>query len=824
LNNTGDQSWQALSSGVIDFKMNGEQIRKILSVHDLVYEKPALEWEKHIPLGNGFMGGALWGANPLYITLDRYDVWETRSSAQIDKDKYNFETLKRLVKEGKSEEVYQIFEPDSYSLSNHIEDYIFPTKLPMGKAKIEFNSSVKEFRAKLRLYDAAIVGKLALENGGAVKFKIYLHAKRNIIVADLKLEHGAKLVSFCAQPVRDKKTCTILKGWGYPEPEAGVFKDMAYWKQPLPSGGDYLVMWRHLDEGNAKRNKYKGSVESDRSAHITLFATVASSNETPDTMDHAYRTLLSAQEAGIHTLWAEHASFWNRYWNKSFITVPDPRLESLYYCEMYKLGAAVRPDGWPISLQGLWTQDDTLPPWSGDYHFDLNVMQSYWAIYSSNRLELGESLYTMLLRMMPKLERDCREFYGCDGAMLQCAVTYDGKPILGWHTANLWAGNGAWISHLFWLHYLYSQDKQFLKECAYPVMRKFMNLYEHLLQKDEKSIYHLPFSYSPEWKGNSLEAWGEDCSGDLSLVKYLCAALLKSIEILHIEDEKVEKWKDILAHLAPYPTHLDWLGEGISVQKNMPLIESHRHHTHLMGIYPLEVLNIEQDENEKLLIEATFRQWCQKGKGEWVGWSYPWASCIYSRVGYRNAAWHCLREYMDGFIMENTQHINGDPKYFGMSVYNYRPMTVEGGLSVIPAVNEMLLQSWGGIIRLFPSIPDIWFDVSFKDLRAEGAFVVSSCMVDRKVQYVKITSEAGCVCRVKNPFAYDKCLLVEGGSRYSRELAGDILEFSTHYGETYFLVPCGDDLDTIAALDFNLLKRDFKDYQPFGIKIRPSFL
>ena len=113
-------------------------------------------------------------------------------------------------------------------------------------------------------------------------------------------------------------------------------------------------------------------------------------------------------------------------------------------------------------------------------------------------------------------------------------------------------------------------------------------------------------------------------------------------------------------------------------------------------------------------------------------------------------------------------------------------MTVEAGFAVVAAVNELLLQSWGGVIRVFPHMPDVWQDVSFETLRAEGAFLVSASLRGGKIAYLRIESEAGGVCRVKNPYE-GGCRLMSGG--HEKMFSGELLSFETVPGGSYLLLP-----------------------------------
>jgi alpha-L-fucosidase 2 len=454
--------------------------------------------------------------------------------------------------------------------------------------------------------------------------------------------------------------------------------------------------------------------------------------------------------------------------------------------EMYKLGCSSVPGGYPITLQGLWTLDGGLPPWSGDYHLDMNVQQSYWPIYAANRLELGEPLYRTFSACLPRWQKQCQEFFGFDGAWAGCAIGPRGERIYGYSGVELWPGNAAWLAHHYWLHWLYSQDKEFLRSQAMPMIRACFLTYANLLEKGEDGKLHVPLSYSPEYHEGSFKAYAPDPACDLALIRMLGKAILGANAALGQDDELTPRVNEVLANLVDYPQK----DNKVWISGDQPMERSHRHHSQLMMLHPLEVVSPENGDAEKNLIMGSLLQIRVLGTGQWTGWSFPWMSLIAGRAGYGNWAYEMLDGYANGFILPNTFHVNGDPRVFGRSLFEYTPMTLEAGFGAAAAIQEMLLQSQGGVIRVFPSMPDRWHDAEFENLRAEGAFVVSARKRDGIVEYVRIHSEAGGKCRVRNPFvraAWIADETVAGTQAKVVEAKDGIIEFETAPNSEYRL-------------------------------------
>jgi alpha-L-fucosidase 2 len=569
--------------------------------------------------------------------------------------------------------------------------------------------------------------------------------------------------------------------------------------QRFPVNGSYAVAWHP---------------ESNRRG-LTLWVSLVVS-ETGDADRRALGVLRRGRDLGVEKLRRQHEAWWADYWKVSALSIPDARLENLYYAEMYKLACSTRPNGWPITLQGLWTLDGRMPPWSGDYHLDMNVEESTWPIYTSNHLDLGQPLYDFFLDCLRRFQKNCREFFGFDGAWSGCALGPGGIRVHGYPPTEFWPGNGAWLAHQYWMHWRYSMDRDFLRDKAVPFMKPFLQTYMNLLEEGEDGKLHIPLSSSPEYHEGSIRAWTSDPNCDLFLIRFLAQSLLEADKILNLNDPEAGRWRETLDRLADY--HAD--ENGLKISREMGLEFSHRHHSHLMGIYPLDLLSVEDGQKTRDLIRRSIEHWRRTGYMMWTGWAFPWASCIASRAGYPNMSWAMLDMYATGFITPATLHVNGDYRQFGYSQFTYEPMTLEAGFAYAAALMEMLLQSQRGIIRVFPALPDSWKDASFVGLRAEGAFLVSAVMRNSEVSEVEIHSEAGGLCRLKNPFQGPVVLTSDAGGG-PREISGDILSFETEKGGRYKLSCAAQESDR--DRQFIRFERTSREINWFGLKIHPRW-
>ena len=278
-----------------------------------------------------------------------------------------------------------------------------------------------------------------------------------------------------------------------------------------------------------------------------------------------------------------------------------------------------------------------------------------------------------------------------------------------------------WACHNLWLIYRHKMDDALLRDKLFPLLKGAVNYYLHFLQKEEDGKLHLPATYSPEYGS------AEDCNFDLSLLRWGCLTLIQSAERLKIDDPLLPKWKTVLEELTPYPMDEN----GLFIGRNTPYAFSHRHYSHLLAAYPLYTLNKEHPEDVDL-IERSLHFW-QSKTGAHQGYSLTGASSISSALGKGNDALAYLNKLFGRFLSVNTLYRESGP-------------VIETPLSGAQSIHDMLLQSWGGKIRVFPAVPDAWQDVAFDGLRTEGAFKVSANWKAGKTEFIQVKSLAGEPC------------------------------------------------------------------------------
>lgn len=716
---------------------------------------PIRTWDEALPLGNGLLGGLLWGeTNLLRLSLDRGDLWDLRTPPEIREPGFTFQNMQRLVRERNQKEIGRLFD-EPY---NHPT----PTKIPAGRLEIvldpaqsvekfELNLATAEGRAWLgndqrceAFFSATkpvallrIIGpepkeirlRLPGSGGGDTGPSSHAVAKLGYPAAQVGSEGRARwLVQETAGPLT---YCVFAESRRLPDATL-----IAVTVSAIASEGDAV---NSSSRRESALNSSSGSDGAD-SRPLLRGAGRESSDEVREVLGEARRLVSAALRQGYDAALKPHAAWWAKFWAQSAVTIPEPDIQRHYYLVRYFYGATSRRGAPPMPLQGVWTADaGSLPPWKGDYHNDLNTQMSYMGYQGAGHFDEGSSFLDFNWDLLPAYRRFARNFYGTDGANVPGVMSLDGEPLTGWGQYSLSPTMGPWIAHLFYLHWRYTGDEKFLKTRAYPWCRELGICLRELLKPDSPGVLVLPLSSSPEIHDNRLSAWLKPNSNfDLACLKMLFQSLGEMAAACGKRDE-AQDWLASAHALGAWHVNAD---SALKLDANEDLAESHRHLSNLMGLYPFDLITVEDGARERQIIRASLDHWDRLGTKQWCGYSFSWMSALRARTGDGEAAVHNLDIFVKAFLLRNGFHANGDQTKSGFSSMTYRPFTLEGNMLAAAATHEMLLQSWRDTLRIFPAVPWRWHDVTFENLRAEGGHQVSARRENNATTWFRIV--AGC--------------------------------------------------------------------------------
>ncbi|MEC0265036.1 glycosyl hydrolase family 95 catalytic domain-containing protein [Paenibacillus anseongense] len=685
---------------------------RFMSANDMEWVVKPVSWDEGAFLGNGLLGTMVYGEehaskrHVLRMVTGRTDV-----------------TANRVDKPG------------------------FPPRVPLGELDLELAGRIYHpTHMRVSLWNAELLATFTTTSG-EVKLRSLVHSLYPVIAVEIETTPGESAAR-CAW-------------YAYPEVDP-VLKnaDGVNLNQYIPATEvEHTEVADGIHVCTQRFSGEDGCVTAWKDVQITpnrriCWLSIANGHN-ESAVAEAVEAVAQASAANFEEWVQAHRAWWHQYYRQSFVSLPDGRLESFYWIQMYKLASATRPDKPLIDNQGPWL---TSTPWPGVW-FNMNVQMSYSPVYTANRLHMGESLVRSLTdnwdNLILNVPEDCRH----DSAGLGRSCSFDLRAQVEDEVGNL-----TWISHSIWRHYRYAMDEKMLGEVLFPILKRSVNYYRHLLEEGTDGFLHLPPTISPEY-GSFMRTTVRDCHYDVSLLRWGCETLLHISQKLAMKDPLIQEWEDILKKLVPLPVD----ETGFMVGQDMPLAYGHRHFSHLLAIFPLHLVSGDTQE-EYELIATSLRHWLSK-EGDLRGFSMTGAASIAAVLGWGDEAWRLLQSLLL-IIKPNTMYKEAGP-------------VIETPLAGAESIHDMLLQSWGGKLRVLPAVPEAWTELAFHDLRAEGAFLVSAVRKEGVTQWIRVKSLAGEPCLVKtgwkglvrwNIIGNDNNVRVSGESFIDDEIALDLHE------------------------------------------------
>ena len=741
------------------FSCSSEPVSGPEEKYNLEFPELADRWDEAMPLGNGWLGALIWqNGDRLRFSLDRVDLWDLRPVDNLSKPEFSFEWVQEQVRNDTYGRVQELFDAP-------YDNMPAPSKIP--GAALEFDASLLGSVKSVILDVSEAVCMVEWENG--VTLETFVHASEPY--GWFRFKNVPDGFSPSIIPPQYQK----LIESGEDSPVAGQDLQRLGYEQGSVTAENNRQVYRQKGWGSFE---YEVAVNWETTGN-TMTGIWSISSTFSEQEGQLKAEELTAQQIGqnkFDSSLSTHRTWWQNYWQSSSVSLPDSILEKQYYLEMYKFGSVARADAPPISLQAVWTADNgRLPPWKGDFHHNLNTQLSYWPAYTGNYLDLEEGFLNWMWKYKETFEEYTSTYFGTAGLNVPGVTTLTGQPMGGWIQYSFGPTVASWLAQHFYLHWVYSKDAEFLREKAYPWLRDVAVFLDEISVKNEKGMRKLPLSSSPEIFDNSRRAWfAETTNFDLALIHWTYEKAAEMARELNLTEE-AEKWKQINAEWPQLAVDPE---TGLMFSPTVPYEQSHRHFSHLMAYHPLGLVDFSKGAEDKEIIQNTLDNLAEVGPDFWVGYSYSWQANLYARAFEGEKAAEALRIFAECFTLKNSFHVNGDQCKAGYSKMTYRPFTLEGNFAFASAVQEMLIQSHTGIVKLFPAIPSDWQDVSFSTLRTRGAFLISASMENGEVINVEITAEKDGEIVIENPFGD-----IEFSSDKEFEKNGKLITFKLAEGE-----------------------------------------
>ena len=489
---------------------------------------------------------------------------------------------------------------------------------------------------------------------------------------------------------------------------------------------------------------------------------------------------------------------WKEFWNKSGVKLGDLFLERMWYQNLYFLNCAAKDGATTPGLFANWSYNNIGTAWHGDYHMNYNTQQPFWVTFSSNHLEKNLPYVNLIEKLMTISKRWAKEYYELPGAYFPHSaypvdMTMNAYPVptWGWEIAETpWAVQGLW-----W-HYLYSGDIEFLRNRAFEPMKVAVEFLVAYMKRPEAS--------GPQWKDDKFhifptvppELYGlrpgfkynYDCNADLSLTKFVFKAFIEAIRVLKLEKSEKALSDDvamILSRFPDYPT-------AISKTYGKVLVSVPEEHDQvvynvpnaLFTVFPGEDHGLHSGRETSEILRNTFLNQQNEGGNDLV-----FINLQSARIGMldlerfkRHVNYSMLP---NGTTSDRVMQVHG--RYNDSTPYGYMDkMGIWFENFALPVVvNECLMQSYDGTIRLFPNWP-MEKDAEFHNLRAAGAFLVNATLKNGRVNEIKVTSEVGGVLKLILPWENGGTVSTQSGKI---KLTSPTVKISLEKGETIIFHP-----------------------------------
>lgn len=735
---------------------------------ELWYAQPAKVWMESLPIGNGRLGAMTYGGiEEEKLALNESTMWSGQYNENQNKPfgREKMNQLRKLFFEGKLSEGNRIAGDNL-----HGNQTSFGTHLPIGDLKMQFiypEGKVTGYRRSLSLDEA--VSSVSFNSGGVnYKREYFATNPDNVLVLRLTADKQKSITMNMGLDLMRQADLSV-------EDNQLVFTGKVDFPLHGPGGvcfeGRIAVL---ADNGEVKMEQSGvGIKEADA---VTLIVDVRTDYKSPD-----YKTLCAdgvkkAAAKSYDELKQAHIKDYNTLYNRVSIhfgqdanrALPtdvrwkqvkegktDTGLDALFfqYGRYLTIASSRENSPLPIALQGFFNDNKACNMgWTNDYHLDINTEQNYWAANVGNLAECNAPLFTYIKDLAHHGAKTAEVVYGCKGWTAHTTANVWGyTPASSTIIWGLFPMAGSWIASHLWTQYEFTQDKQYLAETAYPLLKGNAQFILDFLAKDPKSGYLMTGpSISPEnW---FRTAGGEEMVAsmmpacDRELAYEILSNCVQASEILNTDREFADSLRTAIAQLPPIQLRAngairEWFEDFEEAHPN------HRHTSHLLALYPFSQITLEKTPELAEAARKTIENRLSAENWEDTEWSRANMICMYARLKDAQEAYKSVQLLQGKLSRENlmTVSLGGIAGAEG-DIYSF-----DGNPAGTAGMAEMLVQNHEGYVEFLPCLPVEWKDGSFKGLCLKGGAEATAEWTNAVINKASLKATVDQVLKVKVP-------------------------------------------------------------------------